>query len=846
MAKLLSGTRVYGNLTVDGNLNLPSSGNIVIGIQYTPHTNAPLDVSIAANSFVQINVQNIDSVGTLNSSDFVATAPNGTDSTNFIDLGINGNNFVSSGWTMSGKNDGYVYIDGGNLTLGTSTANKTVSVHVGGTLAANIITTFSSSNVTVNGNLYATSLYGNIGGGSVLPNVYITGSLIPTANVAYDLGTPTQKFRSAYFSGNTVYIGSESISVATNGTWTFTSAGANVNLGVDAVFNPPSANISGNTTIGQTLTVGGNISNVRLGPSGILTFADGTTQTTAATGGGGGSSNNYSNVNVKAYTESMGYTNYSNVNVAAYTQTQGYTNYSNVNLSAYLGGTVTIGGNLSVNGNLFVNGNVTVFNANNLSINDSLIYLADDNPADIIDIGFVSSFTSGAGYQHTGFVRDASDGVWKLFANVIAEPTTTVDFTNANYSSLYVGNIQTTASANIGSTLNVVGNILGSAGTLSSLTVNGVINSTGNLTVGSGGEQKINVITAQGNISIGNVTASGSSDAGITFNGGQLITSGIFTEVNGNVLSYGINMSQVTTPDTTIAGGIFRLDVRSVERKFSVLRRPAGSAAEFTAFEISLDNGLTTIASNVLVGNTSTSFSNVRIIHTTPSTNSATGALQVSGGVGISGNINAGAVGAVSGQFHTFVGNITQTSSGGAVYINTTGNIIAANISAAGGSITGINAISPAGNAAVTLGSLTNQWSTIYGRATTAQYADLAEIYTSDKKYVPGTVLVFGGDKEVTISELSHDTRIAGVISTNPAYLMNSTETGVEVALTGRVPCRVKGPVAKGDRLVSSDQPGVAVRLDKTLYEPGCIIGKSLEEITDDRVHTIEVVVGRL
>ena len=147
---------------------------------------------------------------------------------------------------------------------------------------------------------------------------------------------------------------------------------------------------------------------------------------------------------------------------------------------------------------------------------------------------------------------------------------------------------------------------------------------------------------------------------------------------------------------------------------------------------------------------------------------------------------------------------------------------------------------------AYTLGTPSFVWSTIYGKATSAQYADLAEIYTSDKKYVPGTVVIFGGNQEVTISRQSHDPRIAGVISTNPAYLMNSTETGVQVALTGRVPCRVQGPVSKGDRLVASDLMGVATRLDLTLYEPGCIIGKALEDITDDRVHTIEVVVGRL
>jgi hypothetical protein len=112
-----------------------------------------------ANSYSQLNIQNVDSVGTNNSADFIATAPNGTDSSKYIDMGINGNNFVSSSWTVSGKNDGYVYINSGNLTLGTDTPNTTVKVHVGGTLAANVVATFSNSNVTIGGNLIVSNTY---------------------------------------------------------------------------------------------------------------------------------------------------------------------------------------------------------------------------------------------------------------------------------------------------------------------------------------------------------------------------------------------------------------------------------------------------------------------------------------------------------------------------------------------------------------------------------------------------------------------------------------------------------------------------------------------------------------
>ena len=129
--------------------------------------------------------------------------------------------------------------------------------------------------------------------------------------------------------------------------------------------------------------------------------------------------------------------------------------------------------------------------------------------------------------------------------------------------------------------------------------------------------------------------------------------------------------------------------------------------------------------------------------------------------------------------------------------------------------------------------------------STTAKYADLAERYTSDANYPAGTVVVFGGNKEITISTQNHDTTVAGVISTDPAYLMNSELDGVSVALTGRVPCQVQGPVRKGQVLVTSDTPGVAQAIDNSKFLPGCIVGKALEAIKTNTIETIEVVVGR-
>jgi len=131
------------------------------------------------------------------------------------------------------------------------------------------------------------------------------------------------------------------------------------------------------------------------------------------------------------------------------------------------------------------------------------------------------------------------------------------------------------------------------------------------------------------------------------------------------------------------------------------------------------------------------------------------------------------------------------------------------------------------------------------GTATSANYADLAEKYLADSEYAPGTVLIFGGDKEVTLSTEANDRRVAGVVSTNPAHMMNAgLKGGVYVALTGRVPCRVVGLIYKGDLIVTSGIPGVAMANNDP--KMGTVIGKALENYQSTEVGVIEVVVGRV
>ena len=136
---------------------------------------------------------------------------------------------------------------------------------------------------------------------------------------------------------------------------------------------------------------------------------------------------------------------------------------------------------------------------------------------------------------------------------------------------------------------------------------------------------------------------------------------------------------------------------------------------------------------------------------------------------------------------------------------------------------------------------------TITATATQAQYADLAENYVADADLEPGTVVVFGGNNEVTESSELQDTKVAGVISTDPAHLMNSECTGehvVAVALRGRIPVKVIGVVQKGDVLITSDVPGHAMTSPSPhTVSASQMIGKAITGKTDSGNGVIEALV---
>jgi hypothetical protein len=210
--------------------------------------------------------------------------------------------------------------------------------------------------------------------------------------------------------------------------------------------------------------------------------------------------------------------------------------------------------------------------------------------------------------------------------------------------------------------------------------------------------------------------------------------------------------------------------------------------------------------------------------------------------IGSGGN---GAAGTGNINFFTATANVSgNILSSGSIIV--TGNVTGGNLSVGSGIITVGNIVNSNANGIGNIGSSTVYFNTVFAKATSAQYADLAEIYAPDQEIAPGTVVCFGGQKEVCKSHSYAQSSIAGVVSTNPAYVMNSRATGVAVALTGRVPCLVVGTIDKGDLLVSSNIPGVATKLQPGDWVPGCVIGKALENYNSTQVGTIEVVAGRV
>jgi hypothetical protein len=136
------------------------------------------------------------------------------------------------------------------------------------------------------------------------------------------------------------------------------------------------------------------------------------------------------------------------------------------------------------------------------------------------------------------------------------------------------------------------------------------------------------------------------------------------------------------------------------------------------------------------------------------------------------------------------------------------------------------------------IGQSANRFNIIYGTSTSARYADLAEKYLADDEYETGTVLCVGGENEVTAT--THGDMAIGVVSANPAYIMNDElVNGTKVALKGRVPVKVIGAITKG-KSISAHDNGCAIECEHSHY---AAFGIALESSDNQNIKLVECVI---
>ena len=457
------------------------------------------------------------------------------------------------------------------------------------------------------------------------------------------------------------------------------------------------------------------------------------------------------------------------------------------NTGAYITGAMSASGNIT-GGNILSN---NYYYANGTPVPPGIIYTANTappvSPAPKVTDQWYNTSTDVL-YQ---YLDDGTSDYW-------------VDISSPAFAGGVVANVS--ISGNLLVNANAVYDIGSSSQTFSNVyaqnyfgngaSLSGIITSVGNI---NNGTSNVTVVSSGGNITH---SVAGTSNVGVWYNAGLSITGDL--TVTGNATLTGNILGD------RIQNGTSLIDIQSA----------SGNA-------------------NISIGGTS----NVAVFATTgayitgliSATGAITGAAITGSSITVStGNITGGNLilsGAItdSGQL-----DISTTASNGNIVLtpNGTGNV---NISS--------NIMPTSSNASANIGSATTYFNTIFGKATTAQYADLAENYLADADYAPGTVLDFDGTQEVTISTRDSSKRVAGVVSTNPAHLMNSTLDGAHVtavALAGRVPTQVTGTIAKGDLMVSAGNGRARAEANPST---GTVIGKSLENFNGGE-GTIEIVIS--
>jgi hypothetical protein len=724
-----------------------------------------------------------------------------------------------------------------NLTAFNSNAVFNSNVITFGNTSSNSI--FSSGNINVAGFMAAN---GNVRGSNVFANllVHTTGNMSAAGNIVasgYFIGDGSQ------LTGLTLSNGTSSLSIpsansnivanvggATVGT--VTSTGLEIVGGIGATGNITGSYILGNGSQLSGLPETYTNSNVATYlSSGTVSTDIKTTALISATGNilSASQISAVGNIVTDGYFVGTFFGNVTGNFVVPGANTQVLYN-TNGNADAVAGFTFdTAGPNLlTVLGTISAQANVVAGNVRTVLVSASGNIVG----ANVSTAGNVTAnYFIGNGSQLTGLYANANVAAYlptysgnigaalvSATGNVIGgniRTTGSISATGNIFSSGTFGAVSYSASGNItGANLNAtvavvaVGNVTGS-----NLLTGGYVLATGNVT--GGNFLSVGLISATGNVTGGNVRTAGLITATGNIAGANLLTAGSITATGNVIGNYFIGDGGLLSNITVGAGSTIENGNSNVA---------IGQAAGNVTVAV---NGTSNV---VVVSNTGVLVSGVV---------SATGNVLCSN-VLTGGNVNAGNI---------FGGAEVYATTHTGITVSVIGNVTAGNVRTAGvltvnsgGAITAI--VNGAANSVGNIGSSTTYFNTLFATASKALYADLAENYTADAEYEPGTVVSFDGPAEITQCNTDMCATVAGVISTRPAYTMNSGIKGTvaTVALVGRVPCRVKGPVKRGAMMVSAGDGCARAEATPAM---GTVIGKALQSF-DGELGTIEIVVGRL
>ena len=484
------------------------------------------------------------------------------------------------------------------------------------------------------------------------------------------------------------------------------------------------------------------------------------------------------------------------------------------------------------------------------------------------------NLTTGGQVSATGNIVTDQYFVGNFFGNI------TGNFVVPGSNTQVIFNTNGNADAVAGMTFNrgsntfiVLGDVSSQGNVISgNLTTSGQVSATGNVRGGNiltGG-----VVSAAGNVTGGNISA-------VNYTGTTISITGNVTSANvstGGVVSATGNISSAGN----VSGNYLRatLDVNAGGNVSATAHTGTAVSVTGNVTGGNLNTGgqvsaIGNITGNYFVGNGSAltgvsnyGNSNVNTLlaawgsNTVSTTGTITAGnitgdnLLTGGVVSVTGNVAGGnvltagqvsATGNIAGNY--FIGNGSALTDVVAVGIGTigslsvTGNITAGNVTVSTGTVSVGSITNNNSNAVGNIGSSSKYFNTVFAKATSAQYADLAENYLADTDYTPGTVVVFGGEQEITISTDVADERVAGAISTNPAHLMNAATQGLPVALRGRVPVNVVGSVVKGDSLVTSSIAGHAQSVGRSRLYGQAVFAKALETNLEDGKKVIIAVI---